>query len=57
MGWDGNSGFTRANKHTLSLELDDLHLYLIINLIPAHKHKKASIMPSGKATWQVRKEW
>jgi hypothetical protein len=27
-------------------------------MIPAHKHKerKSSVMPSGIATWQIRKE-
>jgi hypothetical protein len=25
-------------------------------MIPAQNHKEEQIMPSGKATWQVRKE-
>jgi hypothetical protein len=38
------------------LELDDLHLHLIIILIPCRQQSQAPIMPSGIATWQVRRK-
>jgi hypothetical protein len=45
-------------KLLYNFELGDLHVHLIIILIPAHKHKenRTSVMPSGIATWQVRKK-
>ena len=34
---------------------DDLHLHLVILLIPCTQQSKTWIMPSGIATWQVRR--
>jgi hypothetical protein len=46
-----------TRSSSFDLELDELQAHFDPFLIPAQNHKaEEEIMPSGKATWQIRKE-
>jgi hypothetical protein len=45
-----------TRSSSLDLGFDDLHIHFDQLLIPAHNHSKIEVMPSGIATWQVRKK-
>ena len=46
-----------TRSSSLYLVYDELQVHFYPFLIPAQNHRKeGQIMPSGKATWQIRKE-